>query len=295
MMQMPIDSESNLKILSAADYSNLPKIPATVRLQYGKDLAQFGDLYLPNNAINANRHKEYPVIILIHGGFWKAEYGLEPLGKLAQALTADGFAVWNIEYRRVGNGGGFPETFEDVANAAEFLRLIATEYHLDVRTIFSMGHSAGGHLALWLAARHRIPSQSCLYRKEALEIKGVIALAGVADLIDAAERNLGKSATQALLGGTAADLPERYAATSPCSLLPFNVPQWHIIGRYDESVPVDYLQKYVDTASLYGVVLLDILPDVGHFELVDPDTTAWETVRNAILRLLDLQQSDMLD
>src|SRR5437667_5575746 len=149
-----------------------PPPPADHRISYGSDQFQFCDLRLPGN------NGPHPVAIMIHGGFWRSIYGLEYLGHISAALTAAGIATWNIEYRRLGNpGGGWPGTFDDVANAAEHLRAIAGQFDLDLNRIISVGHSAGGHLAFWLASRKNI-------------LKAAISLAGVVDLRRAWELHL---------------------------------------------------------------------------------------------------------
>jgi acetyl esterase/lipase len=254
------------------------------RLFYGPDPAQFGDLYPPPQP------DPHPALILLHGGGWRAQYGLAPLGQLCTALTNEGLAVWNMEFRRLGNGGGWPITFADVATGADFLRGIADHYALDLSSVMAMGHSSGGHLALWLAGRHRLPAESPLCVAAALPLHGVVSLAGIPDLVERVKRNLGsgpsRGACQELLGGSPEDVPQRYQQASPRALLPLGVPQWHIVGRYDQSVPVDYVQQYVAVATQHDEVHWAILPDAGHFELVVPTTSAWGTVRHAVHALL---------
>src|ERR1044071_5234016 len=134
------------------------------RLTYGQDSLQFGDLRLPG-AAGPN-----PAAIVVHGGFWRSTYGLDYIGPFCEALTASGLATWNLEYRRIGNtGGGWPGTFEDVAAGCDYLLSIAAESNLDLNRVIAIGHSAGGHLAMWLASRKK-------------PLAGVISLAGVVDL-----------------------------------------------------------------------------------------------------------------
>ena len=268
------------QLLSTEDYTRFPAVAADQRLAYGADPAQFGGLYLPR-AVGP-----HPVVILLHGGCWGAKYGLEPLGRLCAAFAAEGLAVWNLEYRRLGNGGGWPMTFLDVAAGADFLRTIANACSLDLARIVAVGHSAGGHLALWLAGRHRLPAGSPLYAPAPLPIHGVLSIAGVPDLAEALAHGLCGDAVQQLVGGSAADEPERYRQTSPIALLPLGMRQWHIIGQDDDTVHVDYLQRYMAIAALHDQVHLDILPGAGHFEPVDPTTPAWATVRGAVLSLV---------
>ena len=135
--------------MSAGDVLALPRPEAQHRIAYGPGPQQFGELRLPDGA------GPHPVVIVVHGGCWLAEYDLGYMSSLAAALTADGVATWSIEYRRVGDdGGGWPGTFDDVGAAADHLREIAAEHELDLERVVAVGHSAGGHLALWLAARH---------------------------------------------------------------------------------------------------------------------------------------------
>src|SRR5579864_1380245 len=155
------------------------------RLSYGPDPLHYGDLRLPDRA------GPHPVIMMIHGGFWRDRFDLEYAGHPCAALTAAGAATWNVEYRRIGNpGGGWPGTLLDVALAADHLRELAADYGLDLDRVVTMGHSAGGHLALWLAARGRIPAGETLYTPDPLPLRAAVALAGVADLRRAWELGL---------------------------------------------------------------------------------------------------------
>ena len=277
-MATPEDNAPGL--LTRDDYVHLPAIPADHRLFYGPDPAQFGDLYLPRQP------GPHPVVILLHGGCWQAQYGLAPLGRLCIAFTNEGLAVWNVEYRRLGNGGGWPMTFADVATGVDFLRSIADQYALDLSHVVVTGHSAGGHLALWLAGRHRLPAESPLFAATAFPLHGVVALAAIPDLAEGVKRHICRGACQEIVGGSPEAVPQRYLQASPRALLPLGVSQWHIVGRGDLNVPMDYVQQYVAVATQYDKVQLDILPDAGHFELVVPTTSAWGTVRHAVLTLL---------
>ncbi len=272
------------KMLSVADYVRLPAVPATVRLAYGADPEQFGDLYLPAQAPKGTNH---PLIVLVHGGCWRAHYGLAQLGRFCATFAQLGIAVWSLEYRRLGNGGGWPTTFLDVAAGADYVRTLAAQYTLDLRRVVAVGHSAGGHLALWLAARHRLPVASPLFMADPLSLTGVVALAGIPDLVDAAQRNICGDAVPALIGGSAHDFPTRYAAASPQANLPLDVCQHLIIGTMDDSVAVAHNEAYVAAGRTQGdAVAFTLLPDVGHFEPVTPGTSAWSTVQAAILNFL---------
>src|SRR5579872_4131906 len=147
----------------ASSILDLPAPPADARVRYGPGEQHFADLRCPAFSLEQGRtryaptlqRESYPVVIGIHGGYWRARYGLDYFGHVCAALTAAGIATWNIEYRRLGDdGGGWPGTFEDVALAADALRTVATSYPLDLTRVYAVGHSAGGQLALWLTGRH---------------------------------------------------------------------------------------------------------------------------------------------
>src|SRR6266480_1582559 len=262
------------------------KISASIkpmRLAYGPEHLQFGDLYLPNQS------GPHSIVILIHGGYWRARYGLELMNSLAEDLAKRGYAAWNIEYRRVGNpGGGWPGTFQDVALATDYLRELAPPYTLDLKKVVPIGHSAGGHLAFWLAARPRIPlfaytsplAGSQLPGDEEqtvtpLMLAGAISLAGVIDLEMAWRLNLSNGAVVGLLGGSFTDVPERYTAASPAAMLPLGVPQVLIHGTNDDSVPLQVSQSYANAArALKDPVTYIELEGVDHFDLIDPHSHA---------------------
>lgn len=255
------------------------------KLFYGSAPLQFGELYLPEGP------GPHPVVILIHGGFWRAAYDLTLMTGLAKNLARQGIAAWNIEYRRVGDlGGGWPGTLLDVAQAADYLPTIAAHYNLDVQQVVATGHSAGGHLALWLAARSKIPQQSLLAAPGApLTLAGTISLAGVNDLEHSWQLNLGKGAASELLGGGFNEVPERYAVASPAALLPTSIPQVLIHGTEDDRVPLIVSQQYAQKALEAGdAVTLIELAGADHFVVIDPASTAWSTTVAEIRRLLSL-------
>jgi acetyl esterase/lipase len=226
------------------------------RHAYGEDPSQWGDLFLPDG-------EPLGVVVVVHGGFWKAEYGAEQYGgPLASDLADRGWAAWNLEYRRVGNGGGAPATFDDVAAGIDHL----AELDLDLTTVVTLGHSAGGHLATWAAARgghgwtERVP------------VTHVISQAGVLDLRAADADGLGGGAVRALLGHapTAAD-----ARFDPAQQLPLDVPVWCVHGTDDDIVPPSQSASYVERARAAGATaeLLEVPGD--HFAVIDPATQAW--------------------
>lgn len=248
----------------------LPLSPPTAdaRLPYGSDPLQFGDLRLPQAK---GRH---PVAIVIHGGFWRAAYGLDHIGHLCAALTAAGLATWNVEYRRIGNdGGGWPGTFEDVLRGAGHVATLAEKYPVDAKRTIAVGHSAGGHLALLLAGRQRV--------------RGVVSLAGVADLRRAWELGLSNNAVASFLGGSPQEVPGRYRQASPLELLPLGVPQRLVHGAKDDVVPFEISENYVKAAKTAGDdARLVALPQAGHFELIDPRFAEWPHIQQTALALL---------
>ena len=273
-----------------------PEAIQALRLAYGLEYPQFGELYLPGGA------GPHPVIILIHGGYWRARYGLDLMTGLAVDLATRGYAAWNIEYRRVGDpGGGWPGTLLDVALAADYLRVLAPTHALDLQRVVSIGHSAGGHLALWLAARPRIAHNSPLAGSRItppgsdnneiampLALAGAISLAGVVDLELAWRLNLSNGAVVELLGGGFTDVPERYAAASPAAMLPLGVPQVLIHGTNDDSVPLQVSQAYVAAAMAVSDPVTYIeLKGVDHLDVIDPHTTAWALTVEALQKLLE--------
>jgi acetyl esterase/lipase len=256
--------------------------PADHRISYGPNEFQFGELRLPKGA------GPHPVAIVIHGGCWMSEYGLSYMGHLGDALAEAGVATWSVEYRRVGNrGGGWPGTFEDVSRAADHLRKIAKNYHLDLDRVIAVGHSAGGHLALWLAARKTLPKDSRLYSSDPLPLRGVVSLAGITDL-----RRAGTACdanVPQLMGGSATDKAAIYDQASPIELLPLGVPSAIVQGDSDPIIPLEMAKEYAEAAKKKGDdAKLVVIEKAGHFEIVDPKSFAWETVRNEALALLKM-------
>jgi acetyl esterase/lipase len=226
--------------------------------------------------------------VALHGGYWRARYDLEYMGHLCAALAAEGVATWNVEYRSVGHrGGGWPGTFADVAQAIDYLRELAPAQRLDLGRVVALGHSAGGHLALWAAGRRRIPAGSPVYGNAPLPLHGVVALAAVSDLRRAWELQLSGGAVKQLMGGMPEQIPERYAAVSPAELLPLGARQVLIHGTEDDSVPYAISREYQAAAVAAGDdATLVTLPGAGHFETVDPTSREWLQVRDAVTALL---------
>lgn len=256
------------------------------RIQYGSFASQFGELSLP---AGAGRHR---VVILIHGGCWSARFpGLEMMAYAAEDLRQHGNAVWNIEYRRLGEpGAGYPGSFDDIASAVDWLKTLAKTYPLDLGNVVIAGHSVGGHFALWAAARAKLPAGSLLLRKDALRIKGVVTLAGIADLRTYRDRGPGacseRQAVDELVAAAARWPADVFADTTPAMLLPLRTPQIVISGAFDPIVPAAFGRYYAGMALAAGDKVEEItLPNAGHFELIDPKSAAFENVRSAIARL----------
>jgi acetyl esterase/lipase len=257
--------------------------PADARIAYGRDPNQFLDLRLPpaEQQASARRkdHRPYPLVINIHGGYWNALNSLDHAGPLCAALTAKGVATANLEYRRVGNDGGvWPGPFTDVCAAYGFLVRNSRRYKLDIERMIVMGHSAGAQLALCLAAHEP-------------EVTLVVSLAGVVDMRRACQLHLGDDAVVAFLGGTPAEVPGNYREADPMQLTIPRARQWLIHGSADELVPPKFSRDYVAAkqnrvdGKKEDVHLFEI-PGAGHFDVIDPNTTAWRSVEQTVLQIL---------
>ncbi|HEV7502408.1 MAG TPA: alpha/beta hydrolase [Vicinamibacteria bacterium] len=262
----------------------LPARPADARVAYGPGPQQYGELWVPSGP------GPHPVAIVVHGGCWSAQYGEEHIRPLCAALAKDGVAAWCLEYRRVGDdGGGWPGTLEDVGHGADALREIAPARRLDLQHVVAMGHSAGGQLALWLAARAKLAKDDPLRGPDPLALRGVVGLAAIPDLGRAARDHVCGEAVPALLGGSPAAQPARYAEASPLALIPLGVPQNLIHGRVDRIVPFAESERYVAAARAKGDdARLVTLDEAGHFDLIAPTatSTAWLAIRRAVHGLL---------
>ncbi len=278
-------SATRAQNLTFQEIEKLPVPPADRRIAYGSDPLQFGELRLPHG------QGKHPLVIVIHGGCWYAEYNLTHIANFSAALAREGVATWSIEYRRIGDaGGGWPGTFEDVARGADYVRTLARAYPLDLRRVVVVGHSAGGQLALWLAARGRLPKESTLYAPDPVALRGVVSLAGIADMREFGARCGG--AVAKLLGGSPDEVATRYAQTSPSELLPLGVRQRLVHGALDSIVPLQQSRDYEAAARRAGDdVRLTVIEKSGHFDLIAPGSEAWPAVKQATLSLLKIGKS----
>jgi acetyl esterase/lipase len=257
------------------DILSLPSPPYDHRLVYGTDPNQFLDLRLPSGHTKGM----CPVLINIHGGFWRAKYNLDHAGHLCAALTARGLATANLEYRRVGNeGGAWPGTFLDIRSAYQFLFQHSEKHHFDSAKFVVMGHSAGAQLALCLAAHEP-------------RVRAVVSLAGVVDLQRAYQLHLSHDAVVEFLGGTPSEIPDHYREADPMQFSIVDARQWLIHGAADDIVPPEFSRDYVSRKSKRNghekekVQLLE-LPNTDHFDLIDPRSRAWRHVEQTVLATL---------
>jgi acetyl esterase/lipase len=201
--------------------------------------------------------------VVVHGGFWRARYDLDLGRPLAASLVQHGWAAWNVEYRRVGNGGGTPQTLDDVAEAIDTLATL----DLDLGRVVTIGHSAGGHLATWAASRGRHERWPI-----AVAVTGVVAQAAVLDLRTAYRDRLGAGAVEAFLGHPPGDADD---PVDPARQVPLGVPVFCVHGRADDVVPVDQSRAYVEAATAAGARAGLTEVEGDHFVVIDPDSGAW--------------------
>lgn len=254
---------------------------------YGDHPAQFAELSLPSGSSVA------PVVVVVHGGFWREAYGADLGRPLARDLVARGWAALNVEYRRVGSsptdgGGGWPTTCLDVAAAVDALALEGQRLaggRLDLSRVVALGHSAGGHLAGWLASRAH-QDAGAPGADPQVTLSGAVLQAGVLDLEGGFSAGLGLGAVQAFMGGSPRDLKEAYAQASPVDRVPLHVPTVCVHGRADDVVPIDQSQSFVAAALAAGDHAELQAFDGDHSDLIDTSTQGWELCVEALQRLL---------
>jgi len=262
------------KLIATSEINSLAAGPPDRKIQYGPAPQQFGNLRLPKG------NGPHPLVIFIHGGCWLSAYDITHAGSIEQALADSGYAVWSIEYRRVGDeGGGWAGTFLDIAHGADFVREIAEKYSLDMNHVVASGHSAGGEFALWLAARSQIPASSEVYVKDPIKVQGVVALAPAPDLESLESAGTCGKVIDRLVGGPPSDFGARYAAVSPMRLAPISIPSTLVVGGLDRGFGPNG-RAYFAHARDAGDTKVKLVeaPESGHFELIAPKTTTWPIV-----------------
>jgi acetyl esterase/lipase len=277
-----LDARAGASVLEAEDILDLSHPEPDARIPYGDDPLQFGELRLPE------AKGPHPVAIVIHGGCWRARYDIGHSRSFSDALRRAGIAVWSLEYRRVGNdGGGWPGTFLDVAAGADHVRRLAASHPLDLTRVIAVGHSAGGHLALWLAARRGLSEASAIRgSSDPLPLAGVVSLAGITDLDRAVRERICDTMAAELLGGGRDEAPSRYREASPIERLPLGVRQRLVTGSLDAVVPPAFGEMYALEARRRGDDAAHVLVEgAGHFELIAPTTEAFRVVLGAIQAL----------
>lgn len=277
---------SSQELITAGDLVELSAPPPQHRIAYGEDTLQFGHLRLPSGP------GPHPVVIFVHGGCWLSQFDITHIGQLEQAIAEAGYAVWSLEYRRVGDdGGGWPNTFLDVGRGVDYVRVLAPEYQLDLTRVIASGHSAGGQFALWASARDSLPEDSELYVDDPVDVHGVLALAPDPDLEGVHASGACGNVIDQLMGGSPAEHPVRYRHASPMDLTPITVPQVLIIGQHDQSWgPVG--RAYHRRAVAKGAERVSLVEatESGHFEVIVPSTSSWALVVESLRTLFGSNQ-----
>ncbi len=255
-----------------------------IRYSYGTDPSQYAELHLP-------RLRRYEgVAVVIHGGYWRSAYTAELGAPIAADLAAHGIVAWNLEYRRAGNGGGWPQTFVDVSAGIDALRVAAAEHALDLDRVVALGHSAGGQLAVWAAGRDKLPPGTPGFDATAAEpteptavpLTAVVSQSGVLDLRQAMALNLSDGAVRNFLGRSPESSPERYRLADPLQQIPLAVPVYAVAAAADVTVPPSLSRDYVAAAQVAGAVA-ELIPVPGdHFDLIDIHSEAFTICRTLV-------------
>jgi acetyl esterase/lipase len=248
--------------------------------RYGPDPSQSGELWLPAGPSPGT-------VVIIHGGFWRARYDLSLGRPLAADLASRGYAVWNLEYRRSFAGGGWPATFLDVASGIDFLASLPDP--IAVSRVVAVGHSAGGHLAVWAAGREKLPAGALPGSPGSaprVALRGVVSQAGVLALADCAREGVGQTAALDLMGGGPDELQEEYRLADPLTVVPIDVPVLCLHSRADDEVPFSFSERYVAATAAAGgrAVLCETHGD--HYTLINPASPDWAAVVDALPGLL---------
>ena len=242
-------------------------------VRYGTHPQQVADVWLPDSPPVA-------AVLFLHGGFWRDAYDRQHAVPLAHALAKRGYVAANVEYRRVGGAGGNPRTFDDIARLTDTLpAAVRSSCELPAETpVILAGHSAGGHLALWASARHRLPATSPWQLPDQAALDGILALAGVCDVTAALADGIGENAAAELLGGR-----DNLDEIDPARLGAGTKPTALVHGKADDRVPFEYSLRARDMLAAAGTPQrLDLLPGTGHFELIDPSSAVWTTVLESL-------------
>lgn len=259
------------------------------KYHYGDDPSQWGELFLPEAA------EPRGVVVVIHGGYWRSQYGAELGEPLARDLAAHGLAAWNLEYRRAGNGGGWPNTFEDVLAGIDKLRDVAGEHSLDLERVVALGHSAGGHLAVWAAGRSRLcqlgapDADRQLQRRDdgaAVQLTGVVSQSGLLNLAAAERLDLSNGAVSNFLGGSSERYPKRHKYADPMTAVPLRVPVYAVHATEDDTVPMSQSEAYAAAAKASGAPVQFLKVPGDHFALIDTKTPAYRKCRELVQQLL---------
>lgn len=280
----PTSGKPTTHNVSWNEVTALGKLPYDYLIPYGDDFLQFGELRIPEGS------GPFPTVVYIHGGCWLSAYDLDYVSAVCADLVKEGYAVWTPEYRRVGDeGGAYPNTFTDIQLAINYLRDLKKQFPLNIERTVVMGHSAGGHLALWMAAQKKMSKNSPFYNSNPLPLKGVISLAGITDL--AAYDAVGNDCSTAvikLMDGNATEQLSRYEESSPILLLPTGVPTRLIHGDLDPIVPIAQSETFAAKAQEKGDDTKILTVKGGsHFDMASPYSAAWGVVKTELKNLME--------
>lgn len=284
------DPHADARPIAWNELLDRPRETATARIAFGEGEQEFGELWLPEG------DGPFPVVAMVHGGCWLSQIpGTILQDYVAADLRDHGIAVWNLEYARIGHEtGGWPGTFEDIADGMDHLRAVAGDYPLDLDRLVLTGHSAGGHLALWAAARGGLPEDSAAWRAEPLIPSTVVTLAGINDLADYRAHGPGRcgepDTVDSLIGPVEGQTRALMAQVSPGSMAAIAVDQVIISGELDPIVPPVLGERYTILAAERGDSVRHVeLPGAGHFELIDPTAPAWQEIRAVLIEALEVE------
>lgn len=261
------------------------------RYHYGEDASQWGELFLPELPALPDGGMRRGVVVVIHGGYWRSHYGAELGEPIARDLAAHGMAAWNLEYRRAGNGGGWPHTFEDVLAGIDKLAEIAASHALELGPVVALGHSAGGHLAAWAAGRSRLaqlglPDVDRQVRRkadaDAVLLTGVVSQSGLLNLAEAEKLDLSSGAVSNLLGGSSSKYPLRHKYADPRSAIPLHLPVYAVHALADGDVPLSQSEAYVAAGRTAQSPPQLVKVPGDHYSLIDPKSVAYKKCRELV-------------